>query len=118
MNKYKLQYWIYVILNRQFGKEVHFRRDSLHRIYEVNRHSFEVATNTQNINTVKRWLVDKLVESGYNNTLNEPNYYIKEIGNKSYCITISQQDRGLDYKFSSKPVILVSIFAHTIYRKT
>lgn len=42
INAYRLQYWLYAILNKKFGKMISFERDSLHSRYEVNRHNFQV----------------------------------------------------------------------------
>lgn len=117
MTLYKFQYWLYAILNKQFGTEVKFHRDSLHKIYEVNRHGFEIATNTLDINIVKRWFIDKLLKSGFKNSSKEPNYYIKDIDGKSYCVTLHQQNHGLDYRFSNRPVIIVGLYSHKIYKK-
>jgi hypothetical protein len=112
MNNYKVQYWIYAILNKQFGKEVKFHRDSLHKIYQVNRHGFEIATNTMDVNSVNRWLIEKLLESGYQKDEQDPNFYKKEIGNRNFYIHIKQQRNGTDYRFAGKPVIIVSIYSY------
>lgn len=42
INAYRLQYWLYAVLNKKFGKMISFERDSLHSRYEVNRHNFQV----------------------------------------------------------------------------
>lgn len=62
---YSLQYWLYAILNKEFGSEVKFKRSPLHSQYSVNRHSFTVKSNTQSLAKVKNFLVNKLKDSGY-----------------------------------------------------
>lgn len=92
MNKYKVQYWLYACLNKKFGVEVKIKRDSLHHIYEVNRHGMEVSTNTTKISDVRDWLLLNLNKSGYNSNSSEINTYstlTKRIANKVFYISVS-----------------------------
>jgi hypothetical protein len=108
MTKYKIQYWLYAILNKQFGKEVKFNRDSLHRRYDVNRHGFEVSTNTMSIKTVEKWLSEKLIECAFETVDKEPRYYSKQIHGKKFSI-YAQEQKKID---GSKPVLGLSIHAY------
>ena len=118
INGYRFQYWLYAVLNKMYGKEVHFHRDSLHRIYQVNRHGFEVSSNTMSIQEVKNGFVKKLKEAGF--TVDEKAYQSKdcidlckknfyEKGDESLHISIRYQATGLDHKNSNKPVLIVSV---------
>lgn len=42
LNNYSLQYWLYAIIAKNFGKNAKMTRDFLHSRYEVNRHGFDV----------------------------------------------------------------------------
>jgi hypothetical protein len=108
MSKYKMQYWLYVILNKQFGKEVKFTRDSLHRRYEVNRHAFEVSTNTLSLHIVEKWLQTKLIESAFESVKDDPGCYSKNIGNKKFYIYVKEQKK-ID---GSKPTLNLSVYAY------
>lgn len=110
MNKYKLQYWIYACLNKKFGQEVILHRDSLHSIYQVNRHGFEISTNTAPIALVREWLFAKLKDSSFS-FFQEGSFkfFKKIIGDKEFIIHIHEQSRGLDWKNSNRPVILIQI---------
>ena len=65
INAYRLQYWVYAILNKEFGSEVKIHRDSLYSRYEVNRHGFNVTTNTLSLKKVKEYLQKYLSEVHY-----------------------------------------------------
>lgn len=108
MSKYKLQYWLYAILNKQFGKEAKFTRDSLHRRYEVNRHSFEVSTNTLSLKIVEKWLQDKLIGSSFEIVKDDQGCYYKNIGNKKFYIHLREQKK-ID---GSKPTLNLSVYAY------
>lgn len=64
-NGYRLQYWLYAVLNYEFGSEVKFERDSLHSRYAVNRHGFKVISNTTSSSTVRSQFIRHLERSGY-----------------------------------------------------
>lgn len=42
VNEYSLQYWLYAILAKKYGKQVKMERSRLHGRYSVNRHDFNV----------------------------------------------------------------------------
>lgn len=65
INGYRLQYWMYAVLNKEFGSEVKFTRDSMHKQYSVSRHGFSVSTNTVSLDTVYSFLTKKLKECDY-----------------------------------------------------
>lgn len=91
INNYRLQYWIYAILNKRFGKEVVFTRDSLHSRYSVNRHGFYITTNTQSIQEVKKYLTSYLEKCHFVKENNIGNQFQK---NKSY-ISINESDKKI-----------------------
>lgn len=62
---YSLQYWLYAILNKEFGKEVRFIRDSLHRRYSVNRHCFDIESDTIALDKIVSFLNNKLSAANY-----------------------------------------------------
>jgi len=108
MTKYKLQYWIYAILNKQYGKEVEIVRDPLHRRYDVNRHGFHVGTNTLSIKNVQKWLEQKLIDSSFKAVEGEKGYYVKKIANKKFYIFLGEQR----YINSNKVNLQLSIHAY------
>ena len=76
MNRKKsasLQYWVYCILNKNFGTEVKISRGNLYRYYEVNRHDFDIETNTLSIAHVEKVIKDKLISCGY---ARDPNFSV------------------------------------------
>lgn len=112
INAYRLQYWLYAMLNKKFGSEVKFHRDSLHSRYQVNRHGFEISTNTLPIAEVKKWLLENLSNSGF---IKDPNWsecVVKKTerntGFEELAITFHEQSCGTDYKNRDKPVIIVN----------
>lgn len=62
---YNLQYWLYAILNKEFGKEVTFIRDSLHSRYSVNRHGFEIQSHNISLEKIQSFLIEKLKTCNY-----------------------------------------------------
>lgn len=111
MTKYKIQYWLYAILNSKFGSEVKFTRDSLHSRYEVNRHSFEISTNTMNLSIVESWLEDKLISSEFllNRDYGFEKSFIKNENKQQTYISLRKQDKGSGYPNRNKPTISVYI---------
>jgi hypothetical protein len=112
INGYRLQYWLYAMLNKNFGHEVKFHRDNLHSLYEANRHGFEVSTNTQNIHEVFKLLEAQLLEAGYvRDTQWTDGSFIKiterASGQEKLYVSLKMQQHGLDYRNAGKPVILV-----------
>ncbi len=103
-----MQYWIYAILNKQFGKEVKIVRDPLHRRYDVNRHGFQIGTNTLSIKNVQKWLEEKLIASSFKTVEGETGYYVKEIQNKKFYIFLGEQR----YLHSNKVNLQLSIHAY------
>ena len=65
INGYRFQYWLYAILNKEFGKEVKFKRDSLHQMYSVNRHGFSVTSTGRTISEVRAFLLKKLIDANF-----------------------------------------------------
>ncbi len=113
MNKYKLQYWIYACLNKKFGSEIKIHRDSLHSMYEVNRHSFEISTNTLSIKEVKNWLFEKFKESQYvSKSESSMRFFTKMVDGKEFVINFREQESGMDWKNRNSPVIILSIYAY------
>lgn len=113
MNNYKLQYWMYACLNKEFGQEVKLHRDSLHSLYRVNRHGFEISTNTLNLNVVKKWFLNKIKRSSFSEKQEGSiQYFSKIVDNKEFVITLNEQSRGLDWKNSNKPVLLVNLYSY------
>lgn len=62
---YSLQYWLYAILNKEFGKNITFIRDSLHSRYSVNRHGFEIESNGISLDKIQSFLIEKLKSCNY-----------------------------------------------------
>jgi uncharacterized membrane protein YcaP (DUF421 family) len=108
MTKYNLQHWLYSIINKQFGSEVKFERDSLHAIYKVNRHGFEITTNTLALNKVELWLKQELKKCNY--IQDEDNSFIKVINDKKNYIYLHKNSFGSNHK----PAIKVSIQQYSI----
>ena len=94
VNNYNLQYWLYAILNKKFGTEVKFKRDSLHSRYEVNRHGFYVETNNLPIKEVLKYLNSYLESANFKkedniwNDLRKDKIYIsfREEDKRFYCM--------------------------------
>lgn len=116
INGYRLQYWLYAILNKKFGKEVSFHRDSLHKLYAVNRHSFEISTNTLSIDVVKSFLISKLTTSNFQKDKNFSLGFVKEtkriFGKESLFVNLQTQKCGLAYSTHNKEVIVVNALAY------
>lgn len=64
-NGYRLQYWLYAVLNYEFGSEVKFIRDVLHSRYYVCRHGFKVTSNTTSSSTVRSHFIRHLEHAGF-----------------------------------------------------
>lgn len=113
INAYRLQYWLYAILNKKFGSEVKFRRDSLHAIYEVNRHGFEVSTNTMSVAEVNSWFNQKLSECGFGDfygmlVKKTP----RKTGVEELVVSVDIHPTGYDYDNRAKSVIAVGVQAY------
>lgn len=65
INSYRLQYWMYAVLNKGFGRNLVFVRDSLHHRYEVNRHGFTVRAQGVEYQEVLRYIARYLESCGY-----------------------------------------------------
>ncbi len=104
---------MYACLNKEFGQEVKLHRDSLHSLYRVNRHGFEISTNTLNLNVVKKWFLNKIKRSSFSEKQEGSiQYFSKIVDNKEFVITLNEQSRGLDWKNSNKPVLLVNLYSY------
>lgn len=94
IDSYSLQYWLYAILNKEFGSEVKFERNFLHSQYSVNRHCFSIKTNTLSINKVKSFLVQKLNDCGYIKDSSYDTHFSKATqrihGKESLHVTVRQ----------------------------
>lgn len=91
INGYRLQYWLYASLNKRFGTEVKFQRDSLHSRYAVNRHGFSVKTNTQSLSDVKAFLVRHLLAAGFTSAPDDRSGYTK----------VTQRETGVERLYVS-----------------
>jgi hypothetical protein len=85
-NSYRLQYWLYAVLNYEFGTEVKFERDSLHARYSVNRHGFDVISNTTSSSAVRSQLIRSLERSGYT---------IAPTSTRDFLVMHKKTDRGV-----------------------
>lgn len=94
INNYRLQYWLYAILNKKFGGQVIFKRDVLHNMYSVNRHGFTISSNTISLEKVNQYLEEYLKQCRYieNNKCGKyfqrENIYISiyQYENNIYCV--------------------------------
>lgn len=94
INNYRLQYWLYAILNKRFGKEVTLKRDSLHSRYEVNRHGFYITTNTLSLKEVNSYLKEYFKKCNFTQENNYGEYFkrdkvnisLNEYEKMTYCI--------------------------------
>lgn len=102
INSYRLQYWVYAILNKEFGSEVKIQRDSLHSRYEVNRHGFYVKTNTLSLKKVKEYIQKYLTTVNY---VNEKSFgadvfsKTNQKGKKSELLSISMKEEAKHISF-------------------
>jgi ribosomal protein L31E len=119
ISSYRFQYWLYPILNKAFGKEVRFNRDSLHSVSAVNRHGFEISSNTQSLSKIKDFFIKKLKESNFtvDKEFNQEivnNNFIKITkrltGEEMLFVGISEQKTGLDFNNRNYPVLIVNVF--------
>lgn len=74
MNGYRLQYWLYAVLNKQYGRTVTMRRDSLHARYDVNRHGFSIH-GKHDAKLVFTFMTKQLVDAGF---VHEPGRQVHE----------------------------------------
>lgn len=78
VNRYNLQYWIWVILNKQFGNQLKFKRSYVAHMYDVNKHDFEVfAATTEILKRAYDHLIASLEEAGYVRTCGAGMEYVK-----------------------------------------
>lgn len=63
INLYRLQYWLYAVFAKRYGMGVKLKRDSLHHIYEANRHGFTVGNIESKV--AEKFLAEVLLENGY-----------------------------------------------------
>lgn len=106
MTNYKMQYWLYAILNKKHGSEVKMQRDPLHAMYSVNRHGFTVTTNTTPLRVVSDALVKELVDGGYEPVQGHSNIpdnkaFMKLVGKERRYVTL-----GLERYMNSSKVAL------------
>lgn len=62
---YRLQYFLYALGNRLFGSTVKYKRDSLHRVYEVNRHGFNITSSGRPLGDIVKGYIDAMVSGGW-----------------------------------------------------
>lgn len=98
MNGYRIQYFLYAMLNKRFGRSVKFQRDSLHRQYEVNRHGFVVSGIEPK--EVLSFLVEKLQSYSYSKENKHSDLWLnkktqRNTGNEQINIFLSIQKDGL-----------------------
>jgi hypothetical protein len=66
VNRYNLQYWIWAILNKEFGNQIKLKRSWIASMYDVNKHDFQVfAANDDILKRAYDHLIDTLEDSGY-----------------------------------------------------
>jgi hypothetical protein len=89
INRYNVQYWLYAILNKQYGELVTLHRSYVARTYDVNKHDFEIATIFNNDNDalelIRDFLVHKLIDAGYQE---KNGFFEKLFGNKRVVIRL------------------------------
>lgn len=99
MNKYKIQYWLYAMLNKKYGKDLKFKRDSLHRVYAVNRHGFYVDGHNFGNKEIRDFLEKTLQESNFRN---DNGYFLKSFNcgkkDKRFAIAIRDEKRYMEKK--------------------
>lgn len=88
MNAYRIQYWIYAVINRAFGQHVKIERDPLHRRYDVNRHGMRLHSRLS-LARVEQTLRERLEDHGYTRT--EAGYFTKQFGKKRPTIGLRVQ---------------------------
>lgn len=108
-NAYSLQYWVYAVLVKRFGSGVLFHRDSLHKTYVANRHSFEVSTlvgDLGHLREVEAYLEGYLRGCGY---VMDGLGWKKRWGGRECYIYWHKQSRGVDYQFRDKAVLCMGV---------
>jgi hypothetical protein len=90
INRYNIQYWLYAVLNKQYGELVKLDRSYVARMYDVNKHDFEINIifNRDNdaLESIRDFLNRKLLDSGYKLTTG---FYEKFFGNKRVVIRLT-----------------------------
>lgn len=120
MNEYRLQYWLYAILNKEFGHEVKFHRDALHQYYSVNRHGFNVTTNTQHIDVVKKSLLSKLKQAGFTEEKDKRvasvclvKNTMRTSGKEQIVIMINECNRSMELPNHDKPSLMIQGYVYS-----
>ena len=88
MNAYRIQYWLYAVINRNFGQHVKIERDAQHRRYDVNRHGMHLRSTQFSAQAMEKVLAEVLVAAGYEHTKDG---FTKKIGKKRPVIHITQE---------------------------
>lgn len=125
INGYSQQYWLYAILNKKFGSDVTLVRDSLHAQYQVNRHGFEINTDTISIDLVSNFLISTLKSCGYEQVDPTENARYMRLckktkritGDEQLHIVIRLQPEPLSYsgrRHTNKPVLVITPFAYWV----
>lgn len=119
INNYRLQYWLYAILNKEFGKTVRFYRDSLHSRYEVNRHGFDINPVGIDVLGVKKYLTKYLENAGFSEDKNSfsGDILLKKVtqrltGKETLYINIGYNKSGNMKSISHTPVLSISLSAY------
>lgn len=97
--EYNVQYWLYAMLNKQFGRNVVMKRDELRYMYDVHKHAFYVSADNKVAEDLKTWLSDQLRRS-YTET--KDGAFRKVENNKTFYISIREK-KG----FVGKPTLYV-----------
>lgn len=114
MTNYKMQYWLYAILNKLHGSEVKMERDPLHGRYSVNRHGFTVSSNTTPVRRVRDNLIANLTAAGYTEVLGHSSVpdnimVTKVFGKERRFVTINFQ------KYMDSPKVTLAVQG-SVYR--
>lgn len=107
MKIYKAYYWLNAILAKNFGKSIAFKRDSLHSIYKVNRHSFEVIFHDTDL--VYDWLHNYLINHEWKKNQDQSFcYFEKQYLHNKICIYICKQSNY----YGTQKTLNISLFNH------
>lgn len=90
MTPYKVQYWLYAIINANFGKDVKIVRDPLHRRYDVNRHGMILTSSKIPADVLGKFMCKVLRDHGYT-LLDDGGAYTKRFDKKTCVINIHQR---------------------------
>lgn len=109
MTKYKLYYWLYAFLNKTFGAELEFKRDRLHSLYVVNRHSFNIYSSNTKLENVYSFILDNLSKN-YDLTEKESYGFTVNVKKfkKSFHIVVRKVEGNTHY--NQREAISVSIY--------